>query len=59
MNLTRFFGESKRNLAKFAVAPFAGAWIEIAGRTASPRLWTVAPFAGAWIEIRIAARYDL
>ena len=37
-----------------AVAPFAGAWIEI--NTAITREITkaVAPFAGAWIEIILA-----
>ena len=34
-----------------AVAPFAGAWIEILGTKPLPRQTTVAPFAGAWIEI--------
>ena len=33
------------------VAPFAGAWIEIARLYASFRQTFVAPFAGAWIEI--------
>ena len=54
MNLTRFFGESKRNLAKFAVAPFAGAWIEISEHQNGYSEISVAPFAGAWIEIGLA-----
>ncbi len=33
------------------VAPFAGAWIEIALELAYPFNYLVAPFAGAWIEI--------
>ena len=33
------------------VAPFAGAWIEIAQGTLRYRPKGVAPFAGAWIEI--------
>ena len=33
------------------VAPFTGAWIEIAGVMARVRLNRVAPFTGAWIEI--------
>ena len=37
--------------AKFIVAPFAGAWIEIGIRYQSANLQRVAPFAGAWIEI--------
>ena len=34
-----------------AVAPFAGAWIEIKIPTDILVLVLVAPFAGAWIEI--------
>ena len=34
-----------------SVAPFAGAWIEIALSTETDSLLEVAPFAGAWIEI--------
>ena len=34
------------------VAPYAGAWIEINGRTAVANNDQVAPYAGAWIEIR-------
>ena len=34
-----------------AVAPFAGAWIEISIFAASLQRAHVAPFAGAWIEI--------
>ena len=36
----------------FAVAPFAGAWIEIRKPYYNINCpWLVAPFAGAWIEI--------
>ena len=43
-----------------AVAPFAGAWIEIflSGFCFS-NASTVAPFAGAWIEIAIPVRSDI
>ena len=34
-----------------AVAPFAGAWIEIYEEIMDGTDLTVAPFAGAWIEI--------
>ena len=37
----------------FAVAPFAGAWIEISAACLIPSSILVAPFAGAWIEIYI------
>ena len=33
------------------VAPFAGAWIEMAQRHMTSSARPVAPFAGAWIEI--------
>ena len=33
------------------VAPYAGAWIEIAAQSAASAANTVAPYAGAWIEI--------
>ena len=35
----------------FAVAPHAGAWIEIVNDTACSSQRLVAPHAGAWIEI--------
>ena len=35
----------------FAVAPFAGAWIEIDFVYCDTDSCKVAPFAGAWIEI--------
>ena len=35
----------------FAVAPFAGAWIEIKYHLRYTNVLYVAPFAGAWIEI--------
>ena len=34
-----------------AVAPFAGAWIEIPGMAVMISTTLVAPFAGAWIEM--------
>ena len=52
----------KRNgyfLYLFAVAPHAGAWIEMVISSASwPKAW-VAPHAGAWIEITIARLRDV
>ena len=33
------------------VAPFAGAWVEIASTGARRSRASVAPFAGAWVEI--------
>ena len=33
------------------VAPFAGAWIEIAREQPDKYFGSVAPFAGAWIEM--------
>ena len=35
----------------FAVAPYAGAWIEIVKNCALNLGGVVAPYAGAWIEI--------
>ena len=35
------------------VAPFAGAWIEMAWLLMRYRAYSVAPFAGAWIEISL------
>ena len=40
-----------------AVAPFAGAWIEISERKRYRILTTVAPFAGAWIEMERMTLY--
>ena len=37
------------------VAPFAGAWIEIAFEKGDILAGDVAPFAGAWIEMQIDA----
>ena len=34
------------------VAPYAGAWIEIAMQSVLIMTMKVAPYAGAWIEIR-------
>ena len=42
-------------LCIFAVAPHAGAWIEIAGLYNIDDLREVAPHAGAWIEMPTAA----
>ena len=38
-------------LGRFAVAPYAGAWIEILLPAHKHPLFSVAPYAGAWIEI--------
>ena len=46
------------NLVRFAVAPLAGAWIEIDTQYAEPQKNHVAPLAGAWIEIRNPKRHD-
>ena len=40
-----------RYLGSFAVAPLAGAWIEIALFVFNVTAFSVAPLAGAWIEI--------
>ena len=37
------------------VAPFAGAWIEMAGQELNTPELPVAPFAGAWIEMPYAS----
>ena len=37
----------------YAVAPLAGAWIEIQADTAHAVRVVVAPLAGAWIEINL------
>ena len=42
-------------LWNIAVAPFAGAWIEICMRLQNNLHHLVAPFAGAWIEMLTAA----
>ena len=39
------------NLGYSAVAPFTGAWIEIAHGTGAADAAGVAPFTGAWIEM--------
>lgn len=44
-------------LARIAVAPFAGAWIEISWNTHDLGNGGVAPSAGAWIEIRLTVRF--
>ena len=38
-------------MCNFAVAPLAGAWIEIRGAVGRAERSGVAPLAGAWIEI--------
>ena len=40
-----------------AVAPFAGAWIEIISQKPKKFNRRVAPFAGAWIEIKFYGNY--
>ena len=40
-------------LVIFAVAPYAGAWIEINDVVAFCIAFAVAPYAGAWIEIKL------
>ena len=40
------------NLVTFAVAPLAGAWVEISLKLAITSTSIVAPLAGAWVEIR-------
>ena len=39
------------NLVTFAVAPLAGAWVEIFKNKFERRFLFVAPLAGAWVEI--------
>ena len=39
------------NLVTFAVAPLAGAWVEIEDMDAKSVIISVAPLAGAWVEI--------
>ena len=39
------------NLVTFAVAPLAGAWVEIYTGRFQLQASTVAPLAGAWVEI--------
>ena len=39
------------NLVTFAVAPLAGAWVEIMIKDRFRKCNTVAPLAGAWVEI--------
>ena len=44
------------NLVTFAVAPLAGAWVEIALKNFWRRIRSVAPLAGAWVEIKVLIR---
>ena len=39
------------NLVTFAVAPLAGAWVEITVRFVPIPITLVAPLAGAWVEM--------
>ena len=39
------------NLVTFAVAPLAGAWVEIWQKSPRVQWRLVAPLAGAWVEI--------
>ena len=48
-----YFDETRENVYLFAVAPLAGAWIEIIYAPMSLKTIPVAPLAGAWIEIAI------
>ena len=50
MNLNYFFK------IKYLVAPYTGAWIEIAGTVTRICTRSVAPYTGAWIEIYINRR---
>ena len=43
--------------ALWQVAPYTGAWIEIAPECAHGRLGAVAPYTGAWIEM-FAVQYS-
>ena len=40
-----------------AVAPFAGAWIEMIPNHLNTVSGSVAPFAGAWIEIQTTSKH--
>lgn len=42
--------KNNKILYKFAVAPFAGAWIEILKKNGIIKGTKVAPFAGAWLK---------
>ena len=42
-----------------AVAPLAGAWIEISISSALLLSYTVAPLAGAWIEIEVIMKRSI
>ena len=44
-------GKVRGNLCVIAVAPYAGAWIEIDHCAEHGQQHRVAPYAGAWIEI--------
>ena|GEM_PF-7043962 len=45
------------NLVTFAVAPLAGAWVEIAPVEMEISVRSVAPLAGAWVEIKLNLFY--
>ena len=49
-------GENRYSLLyKFAVAPCAGAWVEMLARRTRPFGLVVAPRTGAWVEIMAMA----
>ena len=51
-----FVKDPQVKLCIFAVAPLAGAWIEIIDFWDGKWVVRVAPLAGAWIEIALSAR---
>ena len=52
--------QNKDTISKwYYVAPFAGAWIEIAHTARLIFVKKVAPFAGAWIEIIQMVKHQL
>ena len=53
------FATVHRNLAIAYVAPFTGAWIEIARPNATGQGLPVAPFTGAWIEISLRTMFGI
>ena len=46
-------------MAKIAVAPLVGAWIEIERSNRWMQVLWVAPLVGAWIEISYALMYEM
>ena len=47
------------NLVTFAVAPLAGAWVEISEISLESATSSVAPLAGAWVEIGHTAKRNI